>query len=401
MDWITLRGLEEHFGTTLNRVEELSLKPHQKKELISRYIVPHFLYSVTLATPPVSTLRRLDGLIKQTMKKIYHLPTCITDGLIYCAKRDGGLAVPKMTTVAVSSSLKAGFKFLENGDPVIQAVAVESGLKKRLEQLEFTWPIQDIGDINKYKIREKKADLSRWAVLKTQGKAVKTLADDRIANAWLFKPTLMKPNRYITALRMRTNTAGDKMALNRIKPLVDLTCRKCKVQRETLGHILGQCISTKSQRIRRHDEIKDYVLEKIIEKDKDTVMMREPTITDPEGGNLKPDLVVKNQEGVFVVDITVRHEDGDCLQKGHDEKIKKYTPLLPALQEKLGMTTSEVLPLVIGTRGAMPKSTIRALEKLKITERNTLITISLMAHRSSIEIYNTFMDYDGRIMAPD
>jgi hypothetical protein len=39
--------------------------------------------------------------------------------------------------------------------------------------------------------------------------------------------------------------------------------------------------------------------------------MREPTITDPEGGNLKPDLVVKNQEVVFVVDITVRHEDED------------------------------------------------------------------------------------------
>jgi hypothetical protein len=121
------------------------------------------------------------------------------------------------------------------------------------------------------KQREKKADLCRWAALKSHGKAVKTLTDDRIGNAWLFNPALIKPNRYITALRMRTNTAGDKMALNRIKPQVDLTCRKCRVQRETLGHILGQCTSTKSQRIRRHDEIKDFVLEKIIEKDKDTV----------------------------------------------------------------------------------------------------------------------------------
>jgi hypothetical protein len=74
--------------------------------------------------------------------------------------------------------------------------------------------------------------------------------------------------------------------------------------------------------------------------------------------------------------------------------------LLPTLQEKLGTTTSEVLPLVIGRRGAMPKTSIRALEKLKITERKTL-TISLIAHRGSIEIYNTFMDYDGRIIAPD
>jgi hypothetical protein len=37
---LTLRGLEENFGNTLNRVEKLSLKPHQKTELISKYIVP-------------------------------------------------------------------------------------------------------------------------------------------------------------------------------------------------------------------------------------------------------------------------------------------------------------------------------------------------------------------------
>jgi hypothetical protein len=151
------------------------------------------------------------------VKKIYHLPICTKDGLIYCAKRDGGMRMPKMTTVVVSSSLKAGFKFLENTDPVIEAVAIESGLKKRLEQVArtaiITWPIQDIGDINRYKTREKKADLFSRAALKSQGKAVKTLTDDRIGNAWLFNPVLIKPNRYITALRMRTNTACDKMAL--------------------------------------------------------------------------------------------------------------------------------------------------------------------------------------------
>jgi hypothetical protein len=44
------------------------------------------------------------------------------------------MGIPKMTTVAVSSCLKAGVKFLENTDPVIEAIAMESGLKKRLEQ---------------------------------------------------------------------------------------------------------------------------------------------------------------------------------------------------------------------------------------------------------------------------
>jgi Holliday junction resolvase len=59
--------------------------------------------------------------------------------------------------------------------------------------------------------------------------------------------------------------------------------------------------------------------------------MREPTIRDSEGSNRKPDLVVKNREGIFVVDVTVRHEDEDYLHKGRAEKIGKYTSLLSPL----------------------------------------------------------------------
>jgi hypothetical protein len=121
---------------------------------------------------------------------------------------------------------------------------------------------------------------------------------------------------------MRTNTTGDMMALNRVKPQY-LACRKCRVKLETLGHILGQCTSIKSQRIGHHDKIKDFVLEKIVAKDKDAIIMREPTLSDSDGSHRKPDLVVKNREGIFVVDITVRHEDEDYLHKGRAEKIEK------------------------------------------------------------------------------
>jgi hypothetical protein len=70
--------------------------------------------------------------------------------------------------------------------------------------------------------------------------------------------------------------------------------------------------------------------------------------------------VVKNQEGVFVVDITVRHEDGESLQMGRRSKIEKYTPLLPDLQKRFDTGHGEVLPIVIGTRGALPKQTVEA-----------------------------------------
>jgi hypothetical protein len=60
------------------------------------------------------------------------------------------------------------------------------------------------------------------------------------------------------------------------------------MQNETLGHIIGQCASTKKERIQRHDEIKDFVLKRIVEEDEETVVSREPTLQSPEGEVLKP-----------------------------------------------------------------------------------------------------------------
>jgi hypothetical protein len=78
-------------------------------------------------------------------------------------------------------------------------------------------------------------------------------------------------------------------------------------------------------------------------------------------GKIKPDMVVKNQSGVFLVDVTVRHEDGDYLKIAKKDKETKYGPLLPAIQRKRDAPTAEVLPIVVGTRGAMPLDTRNVL----------------------------------------
>jgi hypothetical protein len=113
-------------------------------------------------------------------------------------------------------------------------------------------------------------------------------------------------------------------------------CRRCGAQHDTLGHILGLCTSTKVQRIDRHDEIKNLIADEATKKDKETAVTLEPTIRTPASGNLKPDLVVQSQGRVFVVDVTVRHEDGNLLAQGRQAKLEKYERLLPTLQEQLG-----------------------------------------------------------------
>ena len=102
-----------------------------------------------------------------------------------------------------------------------------------------------------------------------------------------------------------------------------------------------------------------------------------------------------------MVDVTVRHEDKDYLEEGKRSKIEKYTPLLQQLRDRLEGVTAEVLPIVIGTRGALPTSTMEALDRLSINKRSDLLTISLMAFRKSIDIYNNFMDYNAHPEAGD
>lgn len=67
---------------------------------------------------------------------------------------------------------------------------------------------------------------------------------------------------------------------------------------------MGLCRHTKVFRIKRHDEVKALLIKKL--QDKNEVFV-EPTIK--IGENLfKPDLVVKSDERLLVVDVTVRIE---------------------------------------------------------------------------------------------
>lgn len=395
---IKTESIRVNLAATLARVKKLALKPHQKIELISTYLIPHYLYQLGVAVPPMTAIRQIDQDVRVVVRDILHLVQSTTESLLYCAKRDGGLGFPRIETLVVGATLRAGLKFTNSADPAIRALAGGAGLVDRLARLargaRLPWPLTE-RDLRQYKLRAKKQELQKWSALGSQGKSVASLTDDKIANAWLYSPSLLKPCRYITALKMRTNTCPTRVALNRAGPQPDLKCRQCHARLETLGHILGECTATKAQRIRRHDEICDLIMEEVTKQGRQVAVVDEPTVRDPQQGNLKPDLVVKSQEGVRVVDVTVRHEDGDSLARGRNEKLNKYNPLLPALQQKLKVTAGVVLPIVVGTRGAMPKETVKCLAKLGIKDDRTLKTISLIALRSSIEIYHNFMDYDA------
>lgn len=107
-----------------------------------------------------------------------------------------------------------------------------------------------------------------------------------------------------------------KRAHDEVNPI----CRACGEADETLGHILGQCITTKAKRIKRHNEIVNLLKERLAVKNR---VMMEPTVT-YQGERLKPDLVILNENRVLVLDVTIRYENKEYLAETAKEKTEKY-----------------------------------------------------------------------------
>jgi hypothetical protein len=390
----------DQLASTLERCRSAHLKPHQKLSLTTSHIIPHFLHKTVLATPHITTIRAMDQLVRTHSKTILHLPMSTPNGLLYCSKRDGGLGIPKLEVLATSTALKQSITLLNSLDPVAHALLRETKLEQRMQSLakamRLQWPIMTFKPIDAYKRRMKSEELKTWSQLKTKGRGVTAFIDDRYGNAWLYNPNLLKPSRFLTGLRLRGGMTSDKVTMNKVVPQTTVKCRKCRTCNETLAHILGQCVYSKAQRIRRHDEIRDFVSKKLSSMKGGIKIIEEALIPTPTG-NLKPDLVVVNQGRVHVVDVTVRHEDTGYLDEGYRSKVEKYAPLLEILAGQLSVERGRVLPIVVGTRGSLPKTTLDSLREININDRGSYITISLLALRHSIEIYHTFMDYNTEI----
>ncbi|KAG8239027.1 hypothetical protein J437_LFUL018664 [Ladona fulva] len=92
-------------------------------------------------------------------------------------------------------------------------------------------------------------------------------------------------------------------------------------------------------------------------------VLRELTFS-ANNANLRPDLVVIRWEQCFIVDVTVGFEDTGSLEKAETKKREKYSVLLHEVQTMFGMRRAKVVPIVIGARGPVPRSTKNSLRDL-------------------------------------
>jgi hypothetical protein len=214
--------------------------------------------------------------------------------------------------------------------------------------------------------------------------------DDSLGYCWLYDPTVLSSSRHTDALRLRTNTFGVNVALRRADKDLEVDCRRCHGKPEMLEHVLGKCVAGRDMRIERHDKMAAFVAAKCEENGYQSTREQLFSI---EQGRLKPDLVVLDGERALIVDETVRFESGDALSREASEKIEKYQPLADYLVSQRAVREANVLPIVVGSRGAITQATLKSLAMLGLDMERVGKYLTICAVTTGVEIACMHLDY--------
>jgi hypothetical protein len=117
----------------------------------------------------------------------------------------------------------------ESIDPAVSGLIntdINLKLKKIANSLRNNWPAS-LDDIERARKRLKGSHIQLWGDLRSQGEGVPDFSKSRTGNVWMSEYNLLRPSRFIDALRLRTNTFGTRAVLAR----ADKFCGKFFVPR--------------------------------------------------------------------------------------------------------------------------------------------------------------------------
>ena len=188
-----------------------------------------------------------------------------------------------------------------------------------------------------------------------------------VSSDWIQDGKYLTFAEYRFAIRARLNILPTKTVARRAgKSQLDTKCRKCKLQPETLGHILNACTPNTFLMTERHNKILERLI-KAIPYDLGDKFKEQKPLGFP--GDLRLDLVVHNRKSgeVTIIDVTIPFEsDKDASDKARKEKAQKYSPLVTWYQEQEHNKNLYYETFVVGALGSWDPLNKTTLSRLKI-----------------------------------
>ena len=409
------------------------LAPWQRICAVKSFILPSLMFSMRTWQNNKTQYKSVDDTLRPLIKKSLYLPVRASNEYLYGTASNGSCGIPLAAEDSDIFLIDSAFKLLTSPDTNTRELALNdctSIASKRLNQPEDNqliarfmtdtdlptrssdhqtlWSktrnasqrlqVQWFMDGNNVTLRHQNIDMSfrerrkiatiirnskrsqRDQALQhkpDQGKTMALMSGDKSSNAFI------KDGRFVSFAdwrfihRARLNLLpvnGARRGHN-----IDKRCRRCGRHDETLPHVLNHCMRHSNTMLRRHNAIVDrlkstagYMHWEVISENRHVPGTNE---------NLRPDLVIKKDDQVLIIDVTCPFENGDtAFTTAREEKIAKYSDVARQLKRTYRRVTIE--PFIVGPLGAYDPNNASLTKK--IATRNYTKILKLLCVTDTI-----------------
>lgn len=395
--------LRNTYLSRLRSILKTELSARNTTKAVNSYATSVLTYSFGVLTWTDTELKELDILTRKEFRRQRgHHPHSAVERF-HLPRKYGGRGIPSAVTRHYQQVINLRKYFYEKGQtsPIHQAAILAD---RALTPLNLANRNVDC-DSKIYSISDLKQN---WKAKPLHGKYMANIEqphiDTEASTAWLRKGALFKETEgFITSIQDQVvpTRAYRKRILKEVVPTV--SCRMCGEYEESLDHIMAGCpVMAHKQYLDRHNKaaciihqelrVKFMGLQErvpyykydpapVCEDEEVRLYWNRPIVTDKTISNNIPDIVLtlKNERITYVIDIAVPLPAN--IIKTHREKINKYLPLADEIKKMWRMDKVQVIPIVIGCTGEIPKSLWKSLEDLQLDrELYTPIQRAVLLH---------------------
>ena len=145
-------------------------------------------------------------------------------------------------------------------DGHVKRLAKAIGMEDELETVCRRWEIRRPTKQMKSVVNEiRKKRREEWENLSSHGPRGAYWCKYRGSNGWMRRDVLSDGEQTV-ALQLRTNTYPTREAMSRSRNGGNVMCQRCGQSVETLGHITGQCLAVKFNRIKRYNKVRGILV---------------------------------------------------------------------------------------------------------------------------------------------
>ena len=311
---------EELLSRGLNHLTKAPLKPQQRLFMIKNHLIPKLYHRLVLSRSNNGVLRRLDKLVRRSLRSWLKLPHDAVNALFHCEVREGGLGIPSFRLVIPFLKKARLDRLARVQDPVISALVANSRTFAN-ERRRCMNPPPKVGDTIVHNMTDAKHELASALHGAVDGCGLKASRAVPFVHEWVSNGSaLLTGANYIHALQIRSGTVSTKQRAARGRPEADRRCDACW-RTESLGHVLQVCPRTWGHRIKRHDALLEKFLHRM--ENRGWSVKRAPVIKVRGGSPQIPDAVLFSQGACWVVDASVVADNAD-LDNAHESKCRKY-----------------------------------------------------------------------------